>query len=123
MRTIVAPASLALGLLFALPAVAQRKMELNSQADVDQAVTRALAQEKLDGELARLAVEPGLAGSFTVDITVDDKGRTETVFMVESTNPSVPARNRVKACLTAIRYDFKVPKDKRFKTRQTMAFP
>lgn len=114
---------LALALLFALPAVAQRKVELNSQADVDQAVAQALVHAKAEGELARLAAEPGLAGSFTVDITVDDKGRTETVFMVESTIPSVPARNRVKECLTAIRYDFKVPKDKRFKTRQTLAFP
>lgn len=114
---------LSLGPFLAITAQGQRKPELNDQVAVDEQVTIGLAQEKAHGKLAATAMERGLNGSFTFDLTVDDKGATETVFPVESTLADVQDRNAVKACLMGLRFAFKVPKGKRFKTRQTLTFP
>lgn len=123
MRRMIAPLMIALGLVSAVPAMGQRRPELNTQAAVDEHVSNALAAEKAQGKLAELALKLGLRGSFTFDLTVSDKGTTETVFPVESTIGSIPERNHLKDYLMALRFDFKVPKGKRFKTRQTLVFP
>ncbi|MFT3884281.1 MAG: hypothetical protein QM724_02270 [Flavobacteriales bacterium] len=108
--------------LSALPLLAQRP-ELNTQADVEERVKSALEADKAQGKLAELALELGLRGSFTFDLTVGDRGEAETVFPVESTIEDIPARNRLKDHLKSLRFDFKLPKGKRFKTRQTLQFP
>ncbi|MBS1569905.1 MAG: hypothetical protein JST45_10745 [Bacteroidetes bacterium] len=123
MMKTAAPIMLAWGLALAVPATGQRKAELNTQAAVDEQVGNALAAEKVRGKLAELASEPGLRGSFIFDITVGDKGTVVTVFPVEWGTDDIPLRNRLKSCLMGIRFDFKVPKGKRFKTRQTLVFP
>jgi hypothetical protein len=106
----------------AVPLAAQRP-ELNTQAAVDQHVSDALAADKAQGELAELAAELGLRGSFTFDLTVGDKGQVVTVFPIESTIEAVDRRNRLKDRLLAFRFAFKLNRNKRFKTRQTLVFP
>lgn len=113
---------IALGLVLAVPAKGQHRPELNTQAAVDEHVSNVLAAEKAQGKLAELALKLGLRGSFTFDLTVSDKGTTETVFPVESTIESIPDRNKLKDYLMSLHFDFKVPKGKRFKTRQTLDF-
>lgn len=113
---------LMMALLATTAVVAQKRPELNTQAAVDEHVSNVLAAEKAQGKLAELALELGLRGSFVFDITVGDKGTVQTVFLVESTMESIPARNQLKAYLMGLRFDFKVPKNKRFKTRQTLEF-
>ncbi|HEY0979212.1 MAG TPA: hypothetical protein VGE21_17195 [Flavobacteriales bacterium] len=100
-----------------------QRPELNTQAAVDQHVSDALAADKASGELAELARKLGLRGSFTFDLTVGDKGRTVTVFPIESTIENVEHRNRLKDQLLATGFPFKLNKKKRFKTRQTLVFP
>ncbi len=114
---------IALGLALAVPALGQRRAELNTQAAVDEQVGNMLAAEKARGKLAELASELGLRGSFTFDLTVGDKGTVVTLFPVEWTIDDIPARNKIKARLMDLRFDFKTPKGKRFKTRQTLVFP
>ena len=104
------------------PLRAQRP-ELNTQADVEQHVMNALAADKAQGKLAELALELGLRGSFTFDLTVGDKGNVLTIFPVEWTIAEIPARNRIKSCLMGLKFNFKTPKDKRFKSRQILEFP
>ena len=123
MNKAIAPVLMVLGLALALPAMGQRRPELNTQAAVDEHVSNALAAEKAQGKLAELALKLGLRGSFTFDLTVSDKGTTETVFQVDSTIESIPDRNHLKDYLMSLKFDFKVPKGKRFKTRQTLVFP
>lgn len=114
---------IAFGLALAVPAMGQRRAELNTQAAVDEQVGNALAAEKARGKLAELASEPGLRGSFTFDLTVGDKGTVVTVFPVEWTLEDIPLRNRLKSCLMGVKFPFKVPKGKRFTSRQTLVFP
>ncbi len=114
---------LALGLALAVPAMGQRRAELNTQAAVDEQVGNALAAEKARGKLAELSSELGLRGSFTFDLTVGDKGNVLTIFPVEWTIAEIPARNRIKSCLMGLKFNFKTPKDKRFKSRQILEFP
>lgn len=123
MNRAIAPVLMALGLALAVPAKGQRMPELNTQAAVDEQVGNMLAAEKARGKLAELASELGLRGSFTFDLTVGDKGTVVTLFPVEWTIDDIPARNKIKARLMDLRFDFKTPKGKRFKTRQTLVFP
>lgn len=122
MRTLVILLSIAAATLCAPMAQAQRP-ELNTQADVDQRVMSALQADKAEGKLAELALSLGLRGSFTFDLTVGDKGQALVVFPVESTIDGIDARNRLKDQLKAMRFPFKLPKGKRFTTRQTLQFP
>jgi hypothetical protein len=123
MRKVTAPLLMTLGLVLAVPALGQRRRELNTQAAVDERVNTALAAEKAEGKLAELALKLGLRGSFTFDLTVGDKGTVLTLFPVEWTIDDIPARNRLKACLMDLHFSFRTPKGKRFKTRQTLEFP
>jgi hypothetical protein len=100
-----------------------QKAEPNTQADVAALVHDALAADKANGKLAELVVALGLRGSFTCDITVDEKGRTDTVFQVDSDLASTEHNTRVKDFLKAKRYEFKLPKGKRYKLRETISFP
>lgn len=83
---------IALGLALAVPALGQRRAELNTQAAVDEQVGNMLAAEKARGKLAELASELGLRGSFTFDLTVGDKGTVVTLFPVEWTIDDIPAQ-------------------------------
>lgn len=123
MRKGAASILVALGLALAVPAMGQRRAELNTQAAVDEQVGNTLAAEKARGKLAELASEPGLRGSFTFDLTVGDKGTVVTLFPVEWTIGDIPLRNKLKSCLMGLKFNFKTPKGKRFKTRQTLHFP
>lgn len=120
MRTRLPSTIVALALT-AITASAQ-KPELNTQADVAVLVHEALAADQAQGKLAELAAALGLRGSFTCDITVDDKGRTDTVFQVESDFADTAHNTRLKDHLKAMKYDFKLPKGKRYKLRETLRF-
>lgn len=123
MRSVTGALVAALALVLAAPAMGQRRAELNTQASVDERVGSTLTLEKARGKLAQLAAVPDLRGDYTFDLTVGDKGQVLTVFPVGSTIESIPSRNRLKSCLMGLRFDFKVPKGKRFTTRQTLVFP
>lgn len=123
MRKLIGLLFVTLALAHTAPAMGQRRPELNTQASVDEHVGNTLAMERARGKLAELASEPGLRGSYTFDLTVGDKGQVVTVFPVESTIESIPLKNRLKSCLMGLRFDFKVPKGKRFTTRQALNFP
>lgn len=118
LRSILLPLALAC----AAGTQAQRP-ELNTQADVEKQVHDRLTADKAHGELAELAAALGLRGSFTFDLTVGDKGEAETVFPVSGTIEDVEARNRLKDQLKSMRFGFKLPKNKRFKVRETLEFP
>lgn len=122
MRTLRSILLLSLALACAAGTQAQRP-ELNTQADVEKHVHDVLTADKAHGRLAELAVALGLRGSFTFDLTVGDKGEAETVFPIASTIERVEDRNRLKDLLKSMRFGCKLPKNKRFKVRETLDFP
>lgn len=110
-------------LLLTSAANAQRRPEVRAQEEVDERVALALTTDRTEGKLGELANEFNLHGSFTFDLTVNDKGRTETVFAVGGSIENVADRNRLKQHLMALHFDFKLPKGTRTKTHQSLDFP
>lgn len=102
---------------------AQKKPLLNNYEEVT-----ARAKKELDSLFqtgAPLQVEAakrGLLGEYVIDITIFDKGKVQSVFMVNSNADNVPMQNRVKDFVRTIEFDFKVPKGTNYKLRYTFLF-
>ncbi|MBL7848176.1 MAG: hypothetical protein JNL40_11950 [Cyclobacteriaceae bacterium] len=104
-------------------APAQKKPLLSNY---DEVVNRAKIElDSLFQTGAALQVEAakrGLQGEYVMDITVFDKGKIQSVFMVSSNAVDVSMQNRVKDFIRTIEFGFKVPKSTNFKFRYTFLF-
>jgi hypothetical protein len=103
------------------PAHAQKPL-LNSQAEVEAFVHAAVANDQEVGKLHELGVKMAAHGSFSVVMTVDHKGEVETVLVLESTIQEIPVRNFLKDYVKNMRFEFKLPKGKRFTLTETITF-
>ncbi len=90
-----------------------------TQASVHDALTQAVAT----GELGELARGIGAHGTMTVELTIDHKGRVESLFVQESTIPGIPQRNQVKDHVKNLRFDLALPKGKRYQFTETITLP
>jgi hypothetical protein len=99
-----------------------QKPLLNSQAEVEAFVHAAMGNDLAAGKLHEHAVEMSAHGAFSVVITVDHKGEVETVLVLESTIQEIPVRNFLKDYVKNMRFDFKLPKGKRFTLTETLTF-
>lgn len=95
-------------------------------SNYDEIVNRAKAElDSMFQTGAPLQVEAakrGLQGEYVMDITVFDKGKIQSVFMVSSNAVDVSMQNRVKDFIRTIEFGFKVPKSTNFKFRYTFLF-
>ncbi len=104
-------------------AFAQKKVLLTNYEEV---VTR--AKIELDslfktGEPLQIeSAKRGLVGEYVVDLTLYDKGKVQSIFMVSSNAADVTMQNRVKDFLRTLEFSFKVPKSTNFKVRYTFHF-
>lgn len=107
----------------AVECLAQKKPLISNY---DEVVARAKAeldsmfQTGAPGQLE--AAKRGLIGEYVMDITLFDKGKVQSVFMVSSTAVDVPMQNRVKDFVRTLEFNFKVPKSTNFKFRYTFQF-
>ena len=77
---------------------------------------------KNGGALQLEAAKLNLKGEFVIDMTIHDKGKVQSVFMVSSDAGDVKMQNAVKDLVRRIEFNFKVPKDKAYKFQYTFNF-
>ncbi len=122
MKTLLATTFLAL--FFAIEECDAQKKPLLS--NYDEVVARATSELdslfKTGAPLQVEAAKRGLIGEYVMDITLFDKGKVQSVFMVSSTAVDVPMQNRVKDFIRTLEFGFKVPKSTNFKFRYTFQF-
>jgi hypothetical protein len=112
---------LVLALVCASPAQGQRP-ELYANAVVQDSARKAIAREVKEGLWADPIARGELAGDVVLELTIDDKGRVETVFIPSSTLP-VNWKNVVKDRWMDHRFDFKLPKGHKETVTVPLHFP
>jgi hypothetical protein len=100
------------------------KSSFNKQIVIDE-VKAQLAEmsSKALKELVIFCKENSIHGEFVVDMTLVEKGKVVTVFMVSSSAENPQKKNLLKNKLSQLRFDnIKIPKPERVKFRYTLTF-
>jgi len=100
-----------------------QRAEPRSLEETQTYVHNALTQAVATGDLGELAREIGAHGTMTVELTIDHKGRVESLFVQDSTIPGIPERNQVKDHVKNLRFDLALPKGKRYQFTETITLP
>ncbi|MEQ8907847.1 MAG: hypothetical protein RIC95_01530 [Vicingaceae bacterium] len=114
---------------FSFQAEAQRKPFYTTQEEVVEAAYKSLDQrmesgsleEWIEGNLEKATGETELSGTFVYDLTIRKKGEVASVFKVESDAP-IKVQNYVKDYMKALKFPFKMPKNKSYKFRYEFNF-
>jgi hypothetical protein len=106
---------------WSLTSNAQRP-ELSTNEAVHDSVMADLLRQFADGLWENAIAAGDLKGEITLDFTIDDKGRVETVMAVVSTL-SVEWKNLVQSYWLDHRFHFKLPKSHKEKVSIDLKFP
>lgn len=111
-------------LIFSVSASAQKKVLI---AEKDQVIEE--AKKELDQTLAnpesdfmKVVTEKKVTGVYVFDITICEKGKVLSVFVVSSNASDVKMQNQVKDLVKAFDFNFKMPKGKSYKFQYTFNF-
>ena len=111
----------ALAFLCASPALGQRP-ELYDNAVVQDSARKAVALDLREGLWNEAIASGELIGDILLELTIEDKGRVETVFVPSSTLP-VNWKNMVKDQWMDHRFAFKLPKGHKETVTVPLHFP
>lgn len=110
------------GLLAAVSGMGQAPV-IPTAEQVAATVEAGIAAARAEGRFARFVETSKPSGALTCDITVDHRGTTETVFVVNDALADPGHATHVKDLLMELRYALRMPKGKRQKVRTTVTFP
>ena len=114
-------------LLFVLAAIssyAQKKEFIEDKDSIIERATRELdsAMQGPEGELYLFGKEYGIKGSYTLDISIREKGDVSSVFAVGNENGTIESQNRLKDFIMEFEFNFKMPKGRYYKFRYIFNF-
>lgn len=99
-----------------------QRPELADAGTVRDSVLAQIGRDRAEGLWNEALASGELHGSATLDMVIDDKGRCESVFVVESDLP-VKWKNAVKDQWFDRRFNFKLAKYHKEKITITLRFP
>lgn len=96
----------------------ETKEEILQQAsrDLDQAMTGP------EGGLYKFGLKNHIKGSYTLQLTIRDKGEIVSVFVVSQQDGNIASQNKLKDAVFDYRLSFKMPKNKDYKFNYTFKF-
>jgi len=102
----------------------QKRVTLETKQEVIATAKKELTQamQHPEGVLYLLQKENNLTGEYNLDITIHEKGRVATVFVVNNVGGSIKQQNLVKDFVKDFRFGFKMPKGKDYKFNFTFKF-
>lgn len=106
----------------ALPGLAQKPLISHEEDIIKRAQAELDSLFKTGGPLQVEAAKLGLAGEYVMDITVFDKGKVQSIFVVSSNAINAEMQNRVKDFIRTVEFAFKIPKSTNCKVRYTFQF-
>jgi len=100
------------------PEMIELKEEVIKQAteELDQALTAP------DGSLYKFAKKAKLAGEYTMQLTLRNKGQVVSVFVQDKKDGNIQSQNSLKDKLLDFQFTFKMPKNKDYKLSYTFKF-
>jgi len=92
----------------------EKKPLIESREEVDVAAKKEFktAMTGPEGVLYLFALENNIKGEYTLKITLGDKGKVTSIFVISREGGDIPSQNKVKDAVKAFRFNFKLPKNK-----------
>ena len=112
-------------LLFAsLTAFTKKRATIETRHEVVEAAKKEFSQAMQAplGELYLFKQENNITGEYTIDITIHEKGKVATVFVVSNNGGTIKHQNLVKDFIKEFRLSFKMPKGKDYKFQYIFKF-
>ncbi len=109
-------------ILAALPLKGQKPLISHQEDIIARATSELDSLFKTGGPMQIEAAKRGLAGEYVMDITVFDKGKVQSIFVVSSNAINTEMQNRVKDFVRTVEFGFKIPKSTNCKVRYTFQF-
>ena len=101
---------------------AQKKLILEYEAVVAAAKAELDTMMQPGGALQLESVKLNIKGEYVIDLTIYDKGKVLSVFMVSSDAGEIKMQNAAKDLIRRAVFNFKMPKDKTYKLQYTFNF-
>lgn len=101
---------------------AQKKPLYSNEEAVIEAAYLHLEESEKNGELKEWAINNTPKGSYTMELTLRNKGEVATIRAIERKNGDIPTQNALKNFMKAYRFPFKIPKEKSFKFKYEFNF-
>ena len=104
--------------------MAQKKPNLDEFDEVVEAAQKELSEalQGPEGELFLLKEVYNISGSYTMDIQIHEKGKVASVFCKSKENGQIKSQTLIKDFVKAYRFNFKMPKGKKYKFEYTFNF-
>ncbi|MCF6169520.1 MAG: hypothetical protein L3J66_00895 [Bacteroidales bacterium] len=106
---------------FTLP---EKKPLIESKEKVKATAIKEFNQSMTDpeGELHLFGVENNIKGEYHFKVTLGDRGKVISVFVISRKGADIPSQNKVKDAVKAFRFHFKLPKNKDYSFEHTFKF-
>ncbi|HWS00998.1 MAG TPA: hypothetical protein VN249_10310 [Prolixibacteraceae bacterium] len=75
-----------------------------------------------EGELYKTGQKFNIKGSYTLQLTIRDKGNVVSVYVVEQKDGNIPSQNILKDAVFDFRLSFRMPKKNDYKFNYTFKF-
>ena len=101
-------------ILLAFNLQAQKKILVESVEEVEVLAVKDFeaSMQGPEGELYLFAQENNIEGTYEFKVTVGDRGKVTSIFVVNREGGSIKMQNIVKDAVKATKFNFKLPKNK-----------
>ena len=113
-----------IALLVSLNVFSQKKQLIESKEEVEKMASAEFKESMSgpEGELFLFGEENNIEGTYDFKVTVGDRGKVVSIFVLNREGGSIPMQNLVKDAVKATRFSFKVPKDKSYSLEYKFKF-
>jgi len=107
-----------------ITAFSQKRATIETKYEVIEAAKMEFnqAMQAPQGEFYLFKQENNITGEYTIDITIHEKGKVATVFVVSNKGGTIKQQNLVKDFVKEFRLSFKMPKGKDYKFQYIFKF-
>jgi hypothetical protein len=104
--------------------MAGKKPLLESQAEVEKHAIREfdIAMSAPEGSLYQFAQENNIKGIYNFKITLGDRGKVVSVFIISRKGGNISSQNKIKDAVKAFDFNFKLPKNKHYSMKYKFEF-
>lgn len=111
-------------LLFTITTFAQKKVLLESKEDVERMASAEFesSMKGPEGALFLFAQENNIEGTYSFKVTLGDRGKVVSIFVLDREGGSINMQNIVKDAVKATKFNFKLPKNKDYSLEYKFKF-
>ncbi len=111
-------------LMVSVNVYAQKKPLIESKEEVEKMASAEFeaSMSGPEGALYLFGQENNIEGTYDFKVTIGDRGKVVSIFVLNREGGSIPMQNNVKDAVKATRFNFKLPKDKNYSLEYKFKF-